>query len=261
MAKCLCHLATQPLSHFSVMIKAVGLTKRYGNVEALRDFSIEVPRGEILALVGPNGAGKTTALKLLVGLVTPTSGEAWLGGHHVYREPLEAKQILAFLPDQPFLYEHLTVAETLGFIGGMYRLEPSVLRERATELVTMFGLANQLSTRVSQLSYGMKSRLVLIASLLHDPQALILDEPFFGLDPQTLRLMKRLLTDRAAHGTAILLSTHQLSIVEDLAHRIAILSHGRLVALGTWGELKRLHGGTRLEEVFFQLTTTMPSEA
>ena len=236
------------------MIKAVNLSKRYGTTGALHAFSLEVPRGEILALVGPNGAGKTTALKLLVGLLTPSSGEAWVGGYDVYRQPLEAKRILAFLPDQPFLYEQLTVAETLGFIGGMYQLDPSALRERAETLTAALGLRKHLDRRVGQLSYGMKSRLVLVASLLHEPQVCILDEPFFGLDPQTLRIMKRLLTERAARGMTVLLSTHQLSVVEDLAHRIAILSHGRLIALGTWDDLKRLHGGTRLEEVFLQLT-------
>ena len=236
------------------MIKAVKLSKRYGTTDALQALSLEVPRGEILALVGPNGAGKTTALKLLVGLLRPSSGEAWVGGYDVYRQPLEAKRILAFLPDQPFLYEQLTVAETLGFIGGMYQLEPSVLRERAETLTATLGLREHLDRRVGQLSYGMKSRLVLVASLLHEPQVCIFDEPFFGLDPQTLRIMKRLLMERAARGMTVLLSTHQLSVVEDLAHRIAILSRGRLIALGTWDDLKRLHGGTRLEEVFFQLT-------
>ena len=236
------------------MIRAVGLTKRYGNTEALTEFSIEVSQGEILALVGPNGAGKTTALKLLVGLLTPTAGEAWIGGYHIFRNPLEAKRILAFLPDQPFLYDHLTVAETLGFIGGMYRMDPFLLRERAEELVTSFGLADHLASRVGRLSYGMKSRLALIASFLHNPQALILDEPFFGLDPQTLRLMKQLLSDRARGGMAVLLSTHQLSVVEDVAHRVALLHHGRLIALETLQELKRRYGGSRLEDVFFQLT-------
>ena len=236
------------------MIKAANLSKRYGALEALREFSLEVPGGEILALVGPNGAGKTTALKLLVGLLSPTTGDVWLDGHHVVRQPLEAKRILAFLPDQPFLYEQLTVAETLGFIGAMYRLAPDVLRQRAEALVTTLGLSDRLGTRIGHLSYGMKSRMALIVSLLHEPRVLILDEPFFGLDPQSLRLMKTLLIERAKRGTAILLSTHQLAIVEDLAHRIAVLARGRLVAVGTWAELQRQHGGARLEEVFFQLT-------
>ncbi|MBI4598406.1 MAG: ABC transporter ATP-binding protein [Candidatus Omnitrophica bacterium] len=236
------------------MIQAVGLTKRYGNLEALTEMTLTVAPGEIVALVGPNGAGKTTALKLLAGLLTPTRGDAWLGGHHVLRQHQEAKRLLAFLPDQPFLYDQLTVAETLGFIGGMYQLDPPVMRERANRLLATFGLAEQVHRRVGQLSYGMKSRLVLIASLLHDPRALVLDEPFFGLDPRTMRLMKQLLIDRAAGGMAVLLSTHQLSIVEDLAHRIAVLREGRIVALGSFEELQRQHGGAHLEDVFFRLT-------
>ena len=226
---------------------------------ALEEFSLEVAAGEIVALVGPNGAGKTTALKLLVGLLTPTTGEAWVGGYHVVRQALEAKRILAFVPDQPFLYEQLTVAELLGFVGAMYQLSPAVLRERAQTLLETFGLSPYGNSRVQQLSYGMKSRLVLVASLLHGPKVFILDEPFFGLDPQTLRLMKQLLIERASAGMAILLSTHQLSIVEDLAHRIAILHQGRIAALGTWDTLKQHYGGTHLEEVFFQLTSPGPS--
>ena len=237
------------------MINAVGLTKRYGRVEALSELSLEVSPGEILALVGPNGAGKTTALKLLVGLLTPTAGTVSIAGYDVLRQPLEAKRILAFLPDQPFLYEQLTVAEMLGFIGGMYRLPHAVLRDRVQALGALFGLEELFEHRIDQLSYGMKSRLVLIAGLLHEPKVFILDEPFFGLDPQTLRLMKHLLAERARQGMTIVLSTHQLTVVEDLAHRIAILSAGRVVALGTWHELQQRYGGDRLEEVFFHLTS------
>jgi ABC-2 type transport system ATP-binding protein len=239
-----------------VMVRADRLSKAYGPLMALRDFSLDVPRGEILALVGPNGAGKTTALKLLVGLLAPTSGRATLAGFDIQRNPLEAKRILAFLPDQPFLYEQLTISETLGFIGGMYGLSPETLRRRATELLEVFGLAGALERRVGHLSFGMKSRLVLLISLLHEPQVLIMDEPFFGLDPRTLRLIKQLLAERAQQGMTMILSTHQLPVVEDLGHRIAILDQGQLLAIGTLTELQRLHGGGRLEEVFFQVTRT-----
>jgi ABC-2 type transport system ATP-binding protein len=242
------------MSADQAMIRAAGLSKRYGTLEALRELTLEVPRGEILALVGPNGAGKTTALKMLVGLITPTAGDAWLGGHHVLRDSVEAKQILGFVPDQPFLYEQLTVAELLGFIGGMFRMAPERLRSRVEQLVPTFGLEARLHSRIGQLSYGMKSRLILLASVLHEPQALILDEPFFGLDPQTLRLMKELLTGWAKAGMAVMLSTHQLPVVEDLAHRIAVVSHGQLVALATWEQLQKQHGSGKLEDVFFQLT-------
>lgn len=237
-------------------VSARGLTKTYGALTALRDFSLEVPPGEILALVGPNGAGKTTALTILVGLLDPTAGEARIEGFDVRRQTVEARRVMAFLPDQPFLYEALTVGEILGFVGGLYRLGPSVLRARATELLTLFGLSDAVHRRVGALSFGMKSRLVLIASLLHEPRVLIMDEPFFGLDPQTLRLIKRLLQERAREGMAVVLSTHQLTVVEDLAHRIAIVGDGRLLALGTLDDLKRLHGDQRLEELFFRLTSS-----
>jgi len=237
-----------------VMVLADRLSKSYGMVAALQECSLEVRRGEILALVGPNGAGKTTALSLLVGLLAPSAGRAMIAGFDVHRQALEAKRVMAFLPDQPFLYEQLTVGETLGFIGGIFRLPPDVLRARAEALLATFGLSELVDRRVGQLSFGMKSRLVLITSLLHEPQVLLMDEPFFGLDPQTLRLIKQLLAERARQGVTIVLSTHQLQVVEDLAHRIAVLHRSRLLAVGTLEELRRVHGGTRLEELFFQFT-------
>jgi len=238
-----------------VVVRVVRLTKRYGSLTALQELSLEVRAGEILALVGPNGAGKTTALNLLVGLLTPSSGFVQIGGRDVIREALAVKRLVAFVPDQPFLYEQLTIAETLGFIGGMYELAVEELRERSAALLTLFGLSSVVQRRVGQLSFGMKSRLVLVMSLLREPQVLIMDEPFFGLDPQTLRLMKRYLAEQAKQGMTVVLSTHQLPVVEDLAHRIAILDRGRLLTVGTFDELKRSHGGDRLEEVFFQLTS------
>ena len=238
-----------------VMVRVVRLTKRYGSLTALQDLSLEVRAGEILALVGPNGAGKTTALNLLVGLLTPSAGFVQIGGRDVIREALAVKRLTAFVPDQPFLYEPLTVEEMLGFIGGIYELSVQELRERSRELVTLFGLSGVVQRRVGQLSFGMKSRLVLVTSLLRAPQVLIMDEPFFGLDPQTLRLMKRYLAEQAQAGMTVVLSTHQLAVVEDLAHRIAVLDRGRLLTVGTFDELKRSHGTDRLEDVFFQLTS------
>ena len=140
-------------------------------------------------------------------------------------------------------------------IGGAYRMDPTVLSARATSLLELFGLGDQVHQRISALSYGMRSRLTLIASLLHDPKILIMDEPFFGLDPQTLRLMKQLLRDRARQGMTIVLSTHQLTVVEDVADRVAIMNQGRLIEVGGLAELRQRHGGGRLEEVFFQLTS------
>lgn len=237
-----------------VMIRADGLRKLYGRVVALEELSLSVSRGEILALVGHNGAGKTTALRLLVGLLRPTAGRVEIGGHDVQQEPLAVKRITAFLPDQPFLYEQLTVAETIGFIGGIYALPEVKLRAAAEELLALFELRPVLGRRVGQLSYGMRSRLALLISLLHEPHALIMDEPFFGLDPRSLRVIKTFLAERARRGMAILLSTHQLSVVEDVAHRIAVIGQGRLLACGTLAELRRMHGEGHLEELFFHIT-------
>ena len=238
----------------SSAVSARGLTKTYGSLVALQDFSLEVEAGEIVALVGPNGAGKTTALTMLVGLLAPTLGESRIAGFDVTHQAVDARRVMAFLPDQPFVYESLTVGEILGFVGGLYHLQPSVLRSRATQLLELFGLSEDVGRRVGQLSFGMKSRLALITSLLHEPRALIMDEPFFGLDPQTLRLVKQLLQQRAKAGMAVILSTHQLPVVEDIADRIAILGHGRLLALGPLDDLKRSHGDQRLEELYFRLT-------
>ena len=236
------------------MIVTHKLSKNYGSLVALHDFTLTVPKGEILALVGPNGAGKTTALSLLAGLLAPSSGSARIGGFDIQRDAMDVKRLLAFLPDQPYLYDQLTIAETLGFIGGIYQMPPEDLRHRATALLETFGLSGMISRRIGQLSFGMKSRLVLITSLVHEPKVLIMDEPFFGLDPQTLRLIKRLLTDRAKQGLTVMLSTHQLAAVEDLAQRIAVLEQGRMIALGTLESLKQSHGGQRLEDLFFRLT-------
>ena len=236
------------------MIQAEGLRKVYGQVASLEEFTLSVPRGEILALVGPNGAGKTTALRLLVGLLRPTAGRVAIGSLDVQREPLAVKRITAFLPDQPFLYEQLTVAETIGFIGGIYALSEERLQAAAEELLALFELRPVLGRRVGQLSYGMRSRVALLIALLHEPQVLIMDEPFFGLDPMSLRVIKGFLTERSRRGMTILLSTHQLGVVEDLAHRIAVIGRGRLLACGSLEELRRTHGDGRLEELFFHIT-------
>jgi len=222
---------------------------------ALNRLSLEVSTGEIVALVGPNGAGKTTALRLVVGLLSPTSGRVLVGGHDVHRAPSEAKRHLSFVPDEVFFYEQLTVGELVGFVGAAYEMPVERLSASAQSLLELFGLLPHLGQRVGQLSYGMRSRLALVAALLHRPELLVMDEPFFGLDPASLRLMKRLLVEYAGQGMSILVSTHQLQIVEDVAHRILILRAGRVMAQGSLGELRARYGGGRLEDLYFQLTS------
>lgn len=236
------------------MVTIERLTKHYGALVALDGLSLEVPPGEILAFVGPNGAGKTTALKVMVGLLSPTAGRVLIGGHDVHRQPLEAKRLLSFLPDQPFLYEALTLTEWVAFVGSVYAMDAATTAQRATSLLALFGLESLRAQRIGQLSYGMRSRLALATALLHEPKVLIMDEPFFGLDPQTLRLVKQLLRERAQQGMTVVLSTHQLGVVEDLAHRVAILSLGRVLALDALPALIRRYGATGFEHLFFHLT-------
>ena len=232
------------------------LTKRYGALTAVDACSFEVRRKEVLALVGPNGAGKTTTLKLMVGLLAPTAGSVSVDGFDVHREPEAAKRLLSFLPDQPFLYELLTVEEFVSFLGAVYRLSPAALRERVEPLLRLFQLEARRRSRIGALSHGMKSRLAFLSALLHAPQVLVMDEPFFGLDPQTLRVTKQVLRERVDAGMAVVLSTHQLSVVEDIADRILIMGQGRVLASGSLSELRSRYGGGRLEDVFFQLTET-----
>ena len=237
-----------------VVASVAQLTKRYGRLTAVDACSFEVRRGEVLALVGPNGAGKTTTLKLMVGLLAPGAGSVSVGGFDVHRQPEAAKRVLSFLPDQPFLYELLTVEEFLSFLGAVYRLPPSVLQERAAALLRLFQLEARQRSRIGALSHGMKSRLAFLSALLHEPQLLVMDEPFFGLDPQTLRVTKQVLRERVKAGMAVVLSTHQLSIVEDIADQILVMSQGRALASGSLSELRSRYGGGRLEDVFFHLT-------
>ncbi len=237
------------------MIAIEHVFKKFGDKEVIHDLSLEIPRGELFAYLGPNGAGKTTTIKMLTGLLKPTSGRIFLKGHDIQEEPLEAKKVISYVPDIPYLYEKLTPAEFLTFIGNLYGLDGSLLHERINGLFTLFDLHELRGVLIETLSHGMRQRLVFSAALLHDPEILIIDEPMAGLDPKSARLVMDVLRQRADKGTTVFLSTHSLSVAEELADRIGILHHGRLVALGTFAELNQMAGkGDRLEDIFLQLT-------
>jgi ABC-2 type transport system ATP-binding protein len=240
-----------------------GLSKHYTTVEAVKDVSLRVERGEIYGFLGPNGAGKTTTIRTLVGLLRPTAGEIELGGYSLRRQPVEAKRIVGFIPDRPFIYEKLTGREFLHFIAGLYDVhgeDPAGLEERVDILLRFFQLEEWGSELVETYSHGMKQRLVMGSALLHDPEVIIVDEPLVGLDPKGARLLKNLFQQRAAEGGAIFMSTHTLAAAEELCDRIAIIQEGEIIAEGTLEELRTLAGmggdvGARLEAVFLKLTT------
>ncbi|MFO0897472.1 MAG: ABC transporter ATP-binding protein [Pirellulales bacterium] len=245
------------------MIEFSNVSRSYGAKLAVDDLNLSIPRGELFALLGPNGAGKTTTIKMLVGLLRPAAGSVRVCGYNMLDRPREAHRLLAYVPDEPYLYDKLTGREFLQFIADMFGLEPAVARENISREIETFSLAGFVDELTENYSHGMKQRLAFAAALLHDPQVLVLDEPMVGLDPRSIRLVKDLLRARAAAGMAIFMSTHTLSLAEEIADRIGILDHGRLRFLGTLAELRRLHQAeqTSLEELYLRLTEETPAPA
>ena len=236
------------------MIEALGLEKRYGDTHAVQGVDLAVRSGEIFGFLGPNGAGKTTTIKMLVGLLRPSAGQARIGGHDIQREPIAAKRLTGYVPDQPYLPEKLTAREYLEFIAGLYQLDRAEARRRGEELLRLFDLQDRGDELVGGFSHGMRQKTALAGALLHNPQAFFLDEPTVGLDPRSARLIKDILRAQAARGTAIMMSTHILEIAERMCDRVAIISGGRVIATGSMEELRAGRSGESLEDIFLELT-------
>lgn len=236
------------------MIEVRGLVKRYGRFTAVDGLSFEVAAGRVLALLGPNGAGKSTTIRAVTGQVLPTAGTVTVGGHDVTRRPLEAKALIGYVPDRPYLYPNLTGRELLRFLGRLRRVERA--EERARELLERFELTRAADELVQTYSHGMRQRLTFCAALLHRPRALVIDEPMVGLDPRGARDVRLLMRRHADEGGAVLLTTHSLAVAEAVADEIVLMSRGRAVARGTLAELRRRVGddAADLEEIFLRLT-------
>jgi ABC-2 type transport system ATP-binding protein len=237
------------------MIQLDHVTKSYGTKTAVRDLSLHLQPGELFAFLGPNGAGKTTTIKMLCGLLFPTSGTVRVGGFDIQREGDRARQLISYVPYQPYLYEKLTGREFLQFIADMYGMPPVDGRRRIDEMIALFGLVEFVDDLTERYSHGMRQRTVFAAALLHEPKVLIVDEPTVGLDPKSVRLLKDLLRKEANKGTTVFLSSHSLDVVQQLADRIGIVEHGRLISCGTMEALRKqaaLDGS--LEDVFLKLT-------
>jgi ABC-2 type transport system ATP-binding protein len=236
------------------MVEALGLQKRYGETLAVKGVDLRVEPGEIFGVLGPNGAGKTTTIKMLVGLLRPSAGTARIGGHDMQRDPIAAKRLIGYVPDQPYLPEKLTAREFLEFIAGLYRLDRAAARRQGEELLKLFDLHGRGDELVGGFSHGMRQKTALAGALLHSPQAFFLDEPTVGLDPRSARLIKDILREVAGRGTAVLMSTHILEIAERMCDRVAIISDGRVIATGTVEELRAGRAGESLEDIFLKLT-------
>ena len=241
------------------MISVRALTKLYGDFPAVRSLSFDVGAGEVLGLVGPNGAGKTTTLRCLAGIITPSSGSIAIAGHDMHTDSIAAKRALAFIPDEPHLFEYLTVEEHLRFIARLYGVAD--VDTRIPALLAELELAEKKRALPGELSRGMRQKLAIACGLLHEPSVLILDEPLTGLDPAGMRRMRQTIAKRAATGTAVILSSHLLTLVEELCTKLLIVRRGELVAYGTIDEIIGSHPqlvGQSLEDVFLALTDDNP---
>jgi ABC-2 type transport system ATP-binding protein len=234
------------------MIELKNLVKRFGSFTAVNDVSLTVPTGQFFGFLGPNGAGKTTTIKMMTGLYAPTSGYCLINGFDIQKQPYLAKLQFGYVPDQPYLYEKLTGREFLYFVGGLFNLDASTLRQKVKALLDMFEIGSFVDKRADEYSQGMRQRVVLTAALLHDPKVLIIDEPIVGLDPRSARLVKDTLKKKTREGLTVFMSTHLLEIVEELCDRIAIIKEGRLIHDEVQNEQKAFNG--QLETMFLELT-------
>ena len=238
------------------MIELHNLVKEFGDLTAVDDLSLTVDRGEFFVVLGPNAAGKTTTIKILAGLIAPTSGHVKVCDYDVQNDSMEVRKRLAYIPDFPFLYDKLTPWEFLRFTGQLFHMDESQIQKQTRALIPRFNLKPFLDKSIESLSHGTRQRIAIVSALMHTPEVFVLDEPMVGLDPHHQFVLKEVLKERAAEGMTVFLSTHQLSVAEEVADRIGIVHMGKLVALGTREELHEMggQGNTALEETFLVLT-------
>ena len=238
------------------MIKIENLVKKYQSVVAVDHLNLEVPKGQLFGFLGPNGAGKTTTIKLLMGLLKPSNGSITINGLNIHEDPVQAKAMVGYIPDRPYIYEKLTGMEYLEFIADLYSLEKNIVRSRATKFLEFFDLKDHANELIEGYSHGMKQKLIISGALIHAPQVVIVDEPMVGLDPRGARQVKDLFRDLCQEGTTLFMSTHSLGIAEAMCHRVGIILKGKILAIGSVEDLRNQaqqeHGD--LEEIFLKLT-------
>lgn len=246
------------------MIRLEHVTKRYGSgFEAVSDLSLEIGDGEVFGFLGPNGAGKTTTMRMITGLIQPTQGRILVGGYDIACQPVEAKRLIGFIPDRPYLYEKLSAVEFMRFVAGLYRMKRRDAARRTAELLERFDLTDWGTQLIESYSHGMKQRLVFASALLPRPRVLVVDEPMVGLDPKGRRLIKQIFGELCRdEGMTVFLSTHTLETAEEVCHRVAILYRGKIVLQGDLDSVRNATGAQaqRLEEVFLELTAQREAE-
>jgi ABC-2 type transport system ATP-binding protein len=238
------------------VIKLTNVTKRYGSFTAVDGIDLEVPKGELFGFLGPNGAGKTTTLRMIAGILRPTSGSIHIGGIDLIKNPIVAKNRLGFVPDRPFIYEKLTGSEFLRFVAGLYDQEGPKVEHRARELMALFDLEDKRDELVGSYSHGMRQKLIISSAFVHRPEVIVVDEPMVGLDPKAARIIKDLFREYTRRGNTVMMSTHTLEVAEGMCDRVAIMQGGVLRACGTMDDLRAsAESGTMgLEQIFLKLT-------
>jgi ABC-2 type transport system ATP-binding protein len=238
------------------MLELRAVKKNYGGFAAVKGIDLSVGRGEIFGFLGPNGAGKTTTIRMVAGVLRPTSGQVLVGGDDLEREPEQAKSRVGYIPDRPYLYDKLTGGEFLRFVAGLWGREGDAVGARADRLLDLFQLTEWKDELIESYSHGMRQKILISSALIHQPEMIVVDEPMVGLDPRSARLLKDLFRTFAGHGGTVFLSTHTLEVAEVLCDRIAIINEGEIIALGSMDELRSQAeaGGAHLEEIFLKVT-------
>jgi len=238
------------------MIRLESVTKQYGEVTAVSNLSLHIEKGELFGFIGPNGAGKTTTIKLIVGLLRPTSGSISVDGTDVQEAPEKAKSKIGYIPDSPYIYQSLTGREFLRFIGDLYGMKDSEIESKTGELFEFMEIGEWADSRAEEYSHGMRQKIVICSALMHDPAVILVDEPMVGLDPKSARKVKETFEVRVQNGTAIFVSTHSLPIAEEICTRVGLIDKGRLVATGTMDDFRKAskRGAKSLEDIYMEIT-------
>ncbi|HSL89471.1 MAG TPA: ABC transporter ATP-binding protein [Ignavibacteriaceae bacterium] len=238
------------------MLKLINLTKKFGNFLAVNSINIEINAGDFFGFLGQNGAGKTTTIKMITGLYAPTEGKVLINGIDILKDPIEAKKLIGYIPDQPFLYEKLTGREFLYFSGGLYQLEKNLLKNKIDETIDELKINQWVDKRTEEYSQGMRQRIAIASALLHDPKLIVVDEPMVGLDPQSALVVKNVLKRKASEGVAIFMSTHSLNIAEEICTIIGIIKDGVMIFEDKKEVIEHIRGTDHqnLESLFLELT-------
>jgi len=238
------------------MLKLTNLTKKFGNFTAVNNINLEINAGDFFGFLGQNGAGKTTTIKMITGLYAPTNGTVQISGYDIQKDHIEAKKLIGYIPDQPFLYEKLTGREFLYFCGGLYKIEKSKLKKKIDETIDQLKIEQWVDKRTEEYSQGMKQRIAIASALLHNPKLLVVDEPMIGLDPQSALVVKNILKWKASEGVAIFMSTHSLNVAEEVCSRIGIIKDGQMIFEDKKEVVEQIKGTDHLnlESLFLHMT-------